>query len=375
MVETEFPGGNGIVESMGEDSIHLSPDNRNGRPWFYWHIAVKGVGGRTVEFVLKPEHVGVAGPGVSLDRGMTWEWLGADAVKEGVFHYTFEEDADVVHFSVGMPYVSAQLDKFLSGYEGNSFIERKVLTKSGKGRDVPLLLLSGAERKAKYAVALLARNHSSEMMGSYVLEGIMTGILAEDERGKWLREHVDFFIVPFVDMDGVEEGDQGKNRNPHDHNRDYGENSMYSEVITIKEQLPAWSAGRPLVFLDIHDPALKGDIHEVVQFLEGTDAVQNEQLYRFLDLARKEQQGLILMAPSMVMKHGSGYNRMAEDPPPHASGWGRTIPGVLFGATLEMPYARANGFEVNMKSAREFGHDLSWGLQAYFEELEEKSTP
>ena len=30
--------------------------------------------------------------------------------------------------------------------------------------------------------------------------------------------------VPFVDFDGVVDGDQGKGRNSHDHNRDYCEN-------------------------------------------------------------------------------------------------------------------------------------------------------
>jgi hypothetical protein len=59
-------------------------------------------------------------------------------------------------------------------------------------------------------------------MASYSLEGLMEGILAGDDVGRWLAGHVEFLVVPFVDKDGVEEGDQGKNRRPHDHNRDYG---------------------------------------------------------------------------------------------------------------------------------------------------------
>ena len=42
-------------------------------------------------------------------------------------------------------------------------------------------------------------------------------------------------LVPFVDKDGVEEGDQGKNRAPRDHNRDYAGASMYPETGALRE--------------------------------------------------------------------------------------------------------------------------------------------
>jgi hypothetical protein len=38
---------------------------------------------------------------------------------------------------------------------------------------------------------------------------------------------VEFCIAPFMDKDGVEEGDQGKLRWPHDHWEDYAEGSRY----------------------------------------------------------------------------------------------------------------------------------------------------
>lgn len=374
-VETDFPGGNALVERIAEDTIHLAPDNRDSAPWFYWNVAVKGAAGRTLNFVLNPMHIGAHGPAVSLDGGVTWKWLGADAVKDGAFSYVFPANVDDVRLSVGMPYVSAHLDKFLAAHAGNPLLRREALTKSGKGRDVPLLLLGNPERKAPFAVAVLARNHASEMMGSYVLEGMLAGFFAEDDQGQWLRDNVDFFVAPFADMDGVEDGDQGKGRKPHDHNRDYGDNPIYAEVAAIKEQLPAWSAGRPMVFFDIHNPALKGDVHEVLQFLEGPNEAQKAEQTRFLELLEREQQGNIIVKSTMVMKFGSGYNRISGEPPPHAAGWARTVPGALFAVTLEMPYANAQGFEVNADSAREFGRDIAWGLQAYLKELQEKKTP
>ena len=374
-IDTEFPGGNVIVEGIEGDIVRLAPDNRDSTvPWFYWNFAVRGAAGRTLQFVLSPRVMGVHGPGVSTDGGKSWKWLGADAVKEGAFSYTFPAGANDVRFSVGMPYVTADFQRFMEKYKGNPNVQIGVLTKTPKDREVPLLKIGAPKRKAPYAVAVTGRHHASEMMGSYVIEGIIQGALADDAQGKWLRDNVDFFIVPFADYDGVEDGDQGKNRAPHDHNRDYADTPIYREVAAIKEQVPVWSAGRPLIFIDVHDPALKGDIHEVIQFLAPQEGVQAERLNRLAELVELNNQGPIIFRRNMIMKFGVAYNGNVAVPPPISSGWARTLPNTLFGVSLEMPYANTGGCEVNSTSAREFGHDIAWGLKAYLKEVAEPKS-
>lgn len=62
--------------------------------------------------------------------------------------------------------------------------------------------------------------------------------------------------VPFVDYDGIVDGDQGKRRMPHDHNVDYGQNeSIYPETAAIKEY--ANKNGCNYGF-DFHSPWHKG---------------------------------------------------------------------------------------------------------------------
>ena len=97
-----------------------------------------------------------------------------------------------------------------------------------------LLRLGRLDGEAEQCVLLTCRHHACEMMASYSLEGIMEAVLASDE-GRRLREQVEFFVVPFMDKDGVEEGDQGKNRKPHDHNRDYDGESLYASVRAVRE--------------------------------------------------------------------------------------------------------------------------------------------
>lgn len=65
---------------------------------------------------------------------------------------------------------------------------------------------------------MTARHHACESTGNYVLEGVLEELI------KSLPNNLSVMCVPFVDYDGVVNGDQGKNRFQHDHNRDYDKN-------------------------------------------------------------------------------------------------------------------------------------------------------
>lgn len=360
-IDAKFPGGNIAVDRIGSDTVHLKPDQRtNISPWFYWYFRVTGAGGRTLTFVFDKANMGVRGPGLSLDGGKTWKWLGADSVKEGTFAYTFAPGADDVRFSVGMPYVRADFDRFLARHQGNPSLQADTLAKTPKGRDVVLVRIGDKGRKTPFAIAVTGRHHCCEMMASYTVEGLLEGVLADDAAGRWLREHAEFLCVPFMDTDGVEDGDQGKNRAPHDHNRDYIPAPLYPEVVALKERLPAWSEGRSLVFLDLHDPALRTDIHETVHFLEPEERNQAQRLEELTTFLERNQQGPIIYSRQTTMRFGAGYNGRTVG---MSAGWARSLPNTILGCTLEVAYANAGGSEVNAQSARELGRDLAVALR------------
>src|SRR5690606_3487437 len=127
------------------------------------------------------------------------------------------------------------------------------LTTSEKGRNIERLIIGNPDREPLCRVLITARHHACEMMGSHVLEVIISSVLnGENENLQWLRENVEFFIVPFVDKDGVEDGDQGKNRLPRDHNRDYSGVSVHTSTAALREEIPVWSGGKLKVCIDIH---------------------------------------------------------------------------------------------------------------------------
>jgi hypothetical protein len=372
-IDAAFPGGNIHVNKIEGDTIELGPDQRqNVIPWFYWYFRVTGAGGRKLTFVFQKNHMGVRGPGVSIDGGKTWKWLGADAVTDGTFSYSFPADASDVRFSVGMPYMRSDLDRFLTTHQKNPFLQVETLTKSRKGRDVPLVLIGDPQKKPRYAVAITTRHHCCEMIASYVAEGLMQGALADDEAGRWLRENVEFLFAPFMDTDGAEDGDQGKNRPPYDHNRDYATAPLYPEVAALKERLPAWSASRPLIFFDLHDPALKNDYHETVHFLEPEERDQAARMDKFCTYLERDQQGPILYRKAANLKFGTAYNTIVARPAPTSAGWSRSLPNSILGCTIETAYANAGGCEVNTHSARELGRDLAVALMNFLRDTPER---
>jgi hypothetical protein len=376
-IDAGFPGGNIKIDKIEGDVVHLSPDLRTTTtPWFYWYFRVSGAGGRTLTFVFDQKNIGARGPGVSVDGGQSWKWMGIEAVQDGQFSYAFPADANDVRFSVGMPYVRSNFDAFLARHKGSPFLKAKTLTQTPKGRDVVMVQVGEKDGKAPYAVVVTARHHACEMMASYILEGLLEEAIDDDALGRELRAKADFLFVPFADTDGVEDGDQGKNRAPHDHNRDYGETPLYKEVAAIKQQVPAWIAGRRLLFMDLHDPALKGDVHETIHFMEPMDRDQAARMSRLCDLLARDFQGPIGYSSAGIMRFGKGYNTKI-DKDVHASGWARTLPNTVLGFTLETAYANAGGYEVNAYSARELGRDLALALKDFLGEKPEtiKAAP
>src|SRR5690606_32389641 len=119
------------------------------------------------------------------------------------------------------------------------------------------------------------------------------------------------------------------------------------------------------IAIDLHNPALKREIHEVIHFLEPKGEEMAARLHEFAAVLGKESQGPILLNRPFIMKWGTFYNKRDEVPPPNFGGWVRTLPNTYLSYTLEIPYANASGSEVNADSARQFGVDLAHALKTW----------
>ena len=244
-IHGNFIGGNISVKEICGDTVVLENELRDTQgDWFYWAFCVEGANGRTLTFQMQNNRLGYWGPSVSRDLE-EWSWL--DSCNQDSFTYSFGENESKVYFAHHMLYHPNRFHSLCH----NLNLKEKELCKSKKGRSVPCLHIGNGIN----SIIFTARHHACESTGNYVLEGVISELVQspiEDAR---------ILIVPFVDYDGVVDGDQGKARYPHDHNRDYIDSPIYSEVHSICEHMNVYGCNYGF---DLHSPWHKGGVNDKI---------------------------------------------------------------------------------------------------------------
>ena len=238
-INTAFTGANSDVVGVVDHMAYVRPQLRDTTSdWFYWAFCVEGAQNETwtFDFCGKP-YLGYYGPAVSHDL-KNWHWAGAEVLEHSSrFTYTFGPDEICVYFAHNMLYLPDRFQRF-AVTEG---LALRTLTHTRKNNPVVMAEIGSQPN----CLILTARHHCCESTGSYVLEGMLQTLRQEPIPG--LR----VIAVPFIDLDGVLAGDQGKNRFPHDHNRDYIPEPIYAATAALM----AYTQNLNVKYLlDLHSP-------------------------------------------------------------------------------------------------------------------------
>ncbi|MBR0142879.1 MAG: hypothetical protein IJM21_01725 [Clostridia bacterium] len=258
-IRTDFPGGNIVLQGIEGDTVFVERDLRDTEDdWFYWAFAVEdaaALAGRTVTFLFpSPHRVGRFGAAVSHDL-QNWEWT--ESGTDDRFTYTFSAEEETVYFAHHMLYPAPRFDALCE----RCGLRKEVFARSAKGRPLPAARFG---KGAKW-ILMTARHHACESTGSYVLEA------AAEELCRNMPEGYSLLVVPFVDYDGVLDGDQGKNRRPHDHNRDY----IASPIYDVVRKLIDFGNSHDLRYtFDFHSPWHMGEENDHVFFSRSTESME-----------------------------------------------------------------------------------------------------
>ncbi len=370
VVDAAFPGGNIVVERIEGDVLHLRQDLRDTEGWwFHWAFRLRGAAGRTVrvDFGENNHTVGTRGPTLSLDGGWNWAWQHAD-FSPSRFAVSIPPDADEVILAYADLYTQRHWDRFRERLGASPYLADGVLATTRKGRAVELLRAGCVDREPRFRVCVTARHHACESMASYAVEGLVEGVLAPDDEGPWLRGNVEFLVVPFVDKDGVEDGDQGKNRRPYDHNRDYGQASIHVETAAIRERVPPWSEGKLVASLDLHCPWIRGQHNEFVYQVGKSDPSLWAEQRRYGAILERVQSGAIGYRAEDDLPFGQLWNTGVAAGYKSSSSWFGELPGMRLATSFEIAYATAHERVVTAETARAFGRDLARALAEYLRE-------
>ncbi len=363
VVDKELPAGNIVFERMVNDTVYVHQELRGSKKaWFYWAFRVRGAQGKKLTFVFTRSFaLCERGPLVSLDKGKTYEYLAEEGSTPHTFTYTFPADAKEVWFYECHPYTPEMWEAFLNNRNNKGKFETGVLCKSRKGRDVSFMRMTPQNAAPKKSLFLSARHHCSEAPAAYVMEGLVAAFLEDSELGAWLRENIELTVVPFVDMDGAVEGDQGKWRLPHDHNRDYTD-FLYPETAALAGLM---AETEPQIFIDFHNPKLykynDNYIYTPYKDYYGVNEVN------FSALMEKYQEGGLKYQQSDDLPFGVSWNSSKN----YTDGYNVTnwahfnIKNIEINRTIEFPFAYSNGELVYPDKLRKFGHGMAQAIKAY----------
>lgn len=349
-ISCDFPGGNIVVRGIRGNQVLLRRDSWSSSwNWYYFYFEAESTGDARYEFRFTCGwSLSTGGVAYSLDEGVTWDHIryGAGCARD---HFFYDMKAgQKVRFCLGQQYLQKDLEVFLASHPA---VRKSVLCMSRKKREVELLRI-GEDAPGKIPVLLTSRHHACEMHGTRVLEAVMEKAL---EIPGFLDKYT-VYAVPFVDKDGVEEGNQGKNSIPHDHNRDYGENAIYPEIRALMK-LDAEKKFQ--IVLDFHCPGLG---REKIFFFgsEFPHIEQNiEELCDMIGLYGP--QWLNFHAGYNVEKFGHGWNQIYADGIP-CSRYFASRPWMKLALSNEISYDFANKTLLTTEKLRDYGHGIAKAL-------------
>lgn len=267
-VDTSIPFGNAADVCITDDDetpeVSFAADPHGGPEclWFCFRLKNGGYGkpeGKQVRLVLKHLYTMLGGnrpPNlrpVMRPAGEDWvrmepgvERFAPDGQPEAVWVIDLPQQHVDVAFCY--PYGPPDVETLVNDTGG--YWRSDTIGVSQAGR--PLVRLSnrygeaGDEAPGLY---FIARQHSGETPGSWVLDGILRHF-AETSMDSCV-----VWAVPLSNVDGVVQGDYGKDNFPYDLNRAWGQPPMRHETLVIQRDLARWRERcRPALTIDFHAP-------------------------------------------------------------------------------------------------------------------------
>ena len=269
-VETDVPFGNACEASVRECSDHtevaFAADPHGGpeRLWFCFRLRSDSAGPaaeKPVRLVLLHPDTMLGGDTPAVMRPVVqhadgdWERLGPgtrEDLPDGRFvaSWSMEPPNPSAEVAFCYPYGRSEIDLLVR--ETGGYWRADTIGVSQGGR--PLVRLSNGdgstdEGARRAGLFLLARQHSGETGGSWMLDGFLRGLAEAGDDAPLV------WAVPLANIDGVENGDYGKDNFPYDLNRAWGAPPMRHEVLAIQRDAARWQARcTPALALDFHSP-------------------------------------------------------------------------------------------------------------------------
>ncbi len=196
------------------------------------------------------------------------------------YDFTFPYDNDEIYFANCIPYTYTDLMRQLNEYQKyeNSkypFFHRNTLCQTLSGNDIDYITINNTFTnlnisnmnstqnfenlkhisEKKEGVVLIGRQHPSETVGSWALNGAIDFLLSESDEAKYLRDNMIFKIIPMINVDGVIAGNTRTSLAGCDLNRRWSNPNEYlhPEIYFAKNLIMKFNSQRKVNhIIDFH---------------------------------------------------------------------------------------------------------------------------
>ncbi len=335
----------------------LNPVDTSLRPSARWyHFRMEGVKDKQIFINFKNSEV--IRPFFSYD-GINYQRFGET---ENVFRGTINKifTRDTVYISHFVPYTYARHREKLDEWKELEYVNHKVIGESTQGLPIEMITVTdnSVPDTQKRRVWIHGRSHPSENPSSWHLEAMIDQITSDSPYGRALRQNAVFYIVPFINPDGVIGGysrstSTGVNI---EINWDRPDSLTMPEVKALKKTLESLTAEAPLdVLLNMHSQIASSVTYWIHTAESTTPWFFKEQLMlssltiNYTPHYRPKDQCFSAVAPRYV--EGWIWDRFGE----------KTL-----AITFETPYTYYNedreGTWVSVENLQELGHSVLYAV-------------
>ncbi len=371
-IETDILYGNAcdITVLEREDVIEISfaPAPHGGPEclWFCFRLAEVGHEPpcQTIRLALKHPHNMLGGhtpssmhPVIKDIQG-DWQRLGPGTVTDlpdgrAVVTWEIEAPQFPINTAYCYPYGRSDVETLIRETDG--YWRMDTIGVSQEGR--PLIRLSndyGKPQGDHPGLYLLARQHAGETPGSWVLDGFLRHIATLGDRAPLV------WAVPLTNIDGIENGDYGKDNFPYDLNRAWGRPPMRHEVLVMQTDMQRWAQRcHPVLAIDFHAPGAceTSGIYAYVPDPE-RDQAHSQAV---LPWAKVAETALTSTYAAESFSRVAHYPSRWETPRFTTYGWyALGVPTITF----ETPYALVREHVMTREDYRDAGRRIATGMVA-----------
>ncbi len=253
--DANFESGN-IASVSTNDSVHFNVTTREdiGGRWFYFRMS--GVNNKFVSVTVQNSDVTRAM--YSYDNNTFLRFSESESPQVNTFEKTYENDT--VYVAYYTPYTFSYLQKRLNEWTQNDFVTLDTLGFTPMNLPIQQMKITDPAfpDSTKKIVWIHARTHPGETPSSWHFDGIVQELLSGKEVINYYLSKIVFYLVPFVNPDGVYYGRSRTNFNGIDLESNWNktESETAKEVKILRQRLTEINNRKVISnFLNLHSQA------------------------------------------------------------------------------------------------------------------------